>query len=1040
MKKLVHVAFLFVVELIALVYAQAPISVYGALAELHGKAKQEGTTTSKQFFISYALQNLFSADFNTDDGFGTSKKLENEGFGIDPGAGISNSDFWVATTKPPADKITSIVINSCGDIFVSSPQGFFRSNDKGEHWLLRIKGLSNSSVQVLDINQQNHIFAIAGQRVYRSLDMGDNWIEVSSGLPHNFFDLAVAPSRNLFIAAQNAVFLSENNGDSWALIGENLFGGGFSPQSLGVNSNECVFVASSDISVHWEIACIWQSMDSGQNWTGGCTDWVYPGIDFFESSLNGDMYAVKGEDLYRSSDNGNHWRQINTDMIQSPIKALTFDRDGNMFAGTSGGAFHASEIGEPWSDISAGISDADIVALAAHPEGYLFAGTGSGAIFRSILPTTNSGGFNILVVGEDRSDNASALAASGHHVRFEPEVAAVHNLDLNQFDQIWYCDYINLPEPAGQNTLKSYMQAGGRVFFVGDWYDGQGDALMRWRDGLLNEIGAGGVKQKVAQLSYPIETLFNTIPSHPISHKPHEVSAIGHSPGHYCVFEEIGNGAIIVEDQRTGEPVALAFDYGDLTGAPGARAVIYLNSNNSINWQAYVANISQFLGSRQLKTILSVDNATAIPGGKGRVRIEAENSREIAGVQFTLADIPDLLTVDSVCVKDRASSFDVGFSEDASGALNVVLFNSKGATILPGSGAIVEIVYSVESSAVIGDSIALQLSKAILSDAAGQALPFAGVNGVFRFGQLEGDVNSDGIIDVLDLVRIVHIILELPPEPTASEVLVADCNADGQINILDVVCIMNFITGKETGQAMLAKSGGVNIIEIPAVTLTPGKNIEIPVRTSLSDKIAGIQLSIRYDSKNLLLGQPVLAAFASGMSLLCHDQNGELTIVLYSLDGRMLQPGEGTIIKIPAEIKAGGQSLIGPSLAHALLANSDAHAVATEILTAADEAIEATPSVFWLGQNHPNPFNPETEIRFELPEASQVTLAVYNTIGQEVARLVETTLPAGQHRAIWRGMSWNGSLAPSGIYFYRLEALAKSGERVIMINKMSLLR
>lgn len=93
---------------------------------------------------------------------------------------------------------------------------------------MRIKGLSNSSVQVLDINQQNHIFAIAGQRVYRSLDMGDNWIEVSSGLPHNFFDLAVAPSRNLFIAAQNAVFLSENNGDSWALIGENLFGGGFS--------------------------------------------------------------------------------------------------------------------------------------------------------------------------------------------------------------------------------------------------------------------------------------------------------------------------------------------------------------------------------------------------------------------------------------------------------------------------------------------------------------------------------------------------------------------------------------------------------------------------------------------------------------------------------------------------------------------------------------------------------------------------------------------------------------------------------------------
>lgn len=88
MKKLVHVAFLFVVELIALVYAQAPISVYGALAELHGKAKQEGTTTSKQFFISYALQNLFSADFNTDDGFGTSKSLKTKASELIPALGF----------------------------------------------------------------------------------------------------------------------------------------------------------------------------------------------------------------------------------------------------------------------------------------------------------------------------------------------------------------------------------------------------------------------------------------------------------------------------------------------------------------------------------------------------------------------------------------------------------------------------------------------------------------------------------------------------------------------------------------------------------------------------------------------------------------------------------------------------------------------------------------------------------------------------------------------------------------------------------------
>jgi hypothetical protein len=70
---------------------------------------------------------------------------------------------------------------------------------------------------------------------------------------------------------------------------------------------------------------------------------------------------------------------------------------------------------------------------------------------------------------------------------------------------------------------------------------------------------------------------------------------------------------------------------------------------------------------------------------------------------------------------------------------------------------------------------------------------------------------------------------------------------------------------------------------------------------------------------------------------------------------------------------------------------------------------------------HPNPFSSGTTIRFELPEASHVRLAVYDVLGREVLRAVDSALPAGEHRAEIDG----SGLAP-GIYFYRLEAAGAS--------------
>ena len=81
-----------------------------------------------------------------------------------------------------------------------------------------------------------------------------------------------------------------------------------------------------------------------------------------------------------------------------------------------------------------------------------------------------------------------------------------------------------------------------------------------------------------------------------------------------------------------------------------------------------------------------------------------------------------------------------------------------------------------------------------------------------------------------------------------------------------------------------------------------------------------------------------------------------------------------------------------------------------------------TPADYRLAKAYPNPFNPTTNIEFSLPIQKKVSLIVYNTLGQEVVRLVDNELkPAGNYHVIWNGKDANGKMVASGIYLYSLE-------------------
>ncbi len=86
-------------------------------------------------------------------------------------------------------------------------------------------------------------------------------------------------------------------------------------------------------------------------------------------------------------------------------------------------------------------------------------------------------------------------------------------------------------------------------------------------------------------------------------------------------------------------------------------------------------------------------------------------------------------------------------------------------------------------------------------------------------------------------------------------------------------------------------------------------------------------------------------------------------------------------------------------------------------MTGVDASNHSIPTEYSLHQNYPNPFNPTTIIGYGLPQRSQVTLAVYNTLGQRVKLLVDGETEAGYHEA-----KFDGAGLSSGVYFYRIQA------------------
>jgi M6 family metalloprotease-like protein len=219
-------------------------------------------------------------------------------------------------------------------------------------------------------------------------------------------------------------------------------------------------------------------------------------------------------------------------------------------------------------------------------------------------------------------------------------------------------------------------------------------------------------------------------------------------------------------------------------------------------------------------------------------------------------------------------------------------------------------------------------------------------------------------------------------------------------------------------------------IEITAVTFEPITNdLWATVKGgfgALKDKIYKIDIST---GDTTFVGQTGLNNATTND--LAFDENG----ILYGIKGTGSQvsdlftidtnTGEGTIIG-----SVGLKALTGLAYAE------------TGVVTSVENDKDKITVLkdFVLSQNYPNPFNPSTVIEFTVPVNSNVTLTIYNLLGQVVSTLVNEEVSAGNYTVNWNGRDREGIQVSSGIYLYKIKANGKNGSIFSETKKMVLLK
>ncbi|MCC7261317.1 MAG: T9SS type A sorting domain-containing protein [Candidatus Latescibacteria bacterium] len=253
-----------------------------------------------------------------------------------------------------------------------------------------------------------------------------------------------------------------------------------------------------------------------------------------------------------------------------------------------------------------------------------------------------------------------------------------------------------------------------------------------------------------------------------------------------------------------------------------------------------------------------------------------------------------------------------------------------------------------------------------------------------------------------------------------------DLKTDNRIDFDDFfVFADNFGRGVEGSAKVVPALAGLNSdarLDLNAGSSLPRIGEELTVAVDLANfvEVKGYGFSVNYDptvlefvrvaTDNNLLGSGQLA-----QPQVANKADGTVAVAAYGQTATQGNLGVSLVFRTKAEIENSYIDVTEGQLA-------DGSYGLNQVASLGQVQVQTRPEIFGLADNYPNPFNPETTLKYQLPEAADVKLEVYNVVGQVVRTLVADHQNAGRYVVQWDATNDNGQPLSSGIYFYHIQA------------------
>ncbi len=376
----------------------------------------------------------------------------------------------------------------------------------------------------------------------------------------------------------------------------------------------------------------------------------------------------------------------------------------------------------------------------------------------------------------------------------------------------------------------------------------------------------------------------------------------------------------------------------------------------------------------------------------------------------TIADANGYAALDSIGTILDAS----GFLVSANRMKDTVIINGAGSLPLgSGPGQFINVLFKTKSGVGQGDTAYFHFEHSLLND----GFPHASVKkGYLKFKPHFGDVSGESGITSFDASLVLQHAVRIITMGLDS-VNRAEVSGNGTINAFDAGLIMRYAAGyvnsfpaENTYLQKPAPEGyGNTELKYALDYGGEGKFLSVPVSIKNAESIYAMEIELDFTG----------TAF-TGYTL---DANvKEYVKDVYEKDGNLKFAFAGAVPVKESEMfvtfhfKVENENISENIHFKRIVLNE------TDYSLSDLKQDNNLPVSYKLHQNFPNPFNPVTTIKYDLPKNSRVTLKIYNILGQEIKTLVNEHKRAGFHRIKWDGTNRNGLTAASGIYLYRIKA------------------